>query len=349
MNTSTILPAPEAIDGVILKNERGMVVALSDYGARIVGLAVPDRNGTPTDVVLGFSSTQAYLDANETYHGVTIGRFANRIAGGCFTIGNETYHIQPNNGPNALHGGTNGFHRRWWERRAVGHDHVTFFYHSPDGEEGFPGNLSVTVRYRLTEDNGLEISYRAETDKPTVINLTNHAFFNLNGEGKGDVLNHIVQIHADRYLPVDPYQIPTGDQARVAGTPFDFRTPKPIGRDLNLPDKQLAIGNNGYDHNFLLNPSTGDLPAPAAIVFSPDSGIQLEVLTTEPGLQLYTGNFLNGSDRGKSGLPYEQYGAFCLESQHYPDSPNQPEFPSTLLSPGEVFQSVTVYRFSVVG
>ncbi len=351
------LPHPKdfehQIDGkkthlVILENNAGVRVALSDFGARIVSILVPDKTGKLVDVVLGFNSMQAYIQAGEPFHGVTVGRFANRIADGRFTIDGETYYVQPNNGPNALHGGANGFHNQVWDRRVVYKEKADFYYVSADGEEGFPGRLSVMVKYRLTDDNELVISYRAETDKPTVINLTNHAFFNLNGEGNGDVLNHVLQINADKYLPVDRVQIPTGALAPVAGTPFDFTSPKPIQQDISLADEQLERGNGGYDHNYVLHAGVMDTQHPAATIFSPLTGIRLEVLTNEPGLQFYSGNFLNGTDTGKKGKPYEKYGAFCLETQHFPDSPNQSSFPSTLLLPGQVFQSETKYRFSIV-
>lgn len=332
----------------VLENDRGVRVALSDFGARIVSILVPDKNGDLVDVVLGFSSMEAYINAGEPFHGVTVGRFANRIANGRFTIDGEMYHVDPNNGPNALHGGVNGFHNQVWDSRVIYKEKADFYYVSADGEEGFPGTLSVMVKYRLTDDNELIISYRAETDKPTVINLTNHAFFNLNGEGNGDVLNHVLQIQADNYLPVDEHQIPTGVLAPVAGTPFDFTAPKPIQQDITQADEQLKKGNDGYDHNYVLNANVIDTQHPAATILSPKTGICLDVLTTEPGLQLYTGNFLNGTDTGKQGNPYRKYGAFCLETQHFPDSPNQPEFPSTLLLPGQVFQSETRYRFSIV-
>lgn len=332
---------------IMLENNRGMVVGLSDFGARIVSILVPDKLGNPTDVVLGFNSIQEYLSATEIYHGVTVGRFANRIANGRFTLDGETFYIQPNNGPNALHGGANGFHNRVWDRRIVYKEKADFYYVSADGEEGFPGKLSVRVKYRLTDDNELVITYRAETDKPTVINLTNHAFFNLNGEGNGNVLDHLLQINADTYLPVDTYQIPTGALESVENTPFDFRKMKPIGQDIAQPHEQLAKGS-GYDHNYVLNAEATTAQLPAATATSPLTGIRLDVLTTEPGLQLYTGNFLSGKDQGKQGVFYEKHEAFCLETQHFPDSPNQPDFPSTLLLPGQLFHSETIYRFSIV-
>lgn len=333
---------------ITLENSRGMAVALSDYGARIVSLVVPDKHGNPTDVVLGFDSIKGYLAADEQYHGVTVGRFANRIANGRFTIDGETFYIEPNNGANALHGGANGFHSRIWDRRIVYKEKADFYYVAADGEEGFPGKLSVMVKYRLTDNNELIISYRAQTDKPTVINLTNHAYFNLNGEGNGDIHNHILQIQAANYLPVDEHQIPTGVPAPVENTPFDFRTPKLIGQDIMQPDDQLIKGNGGYDHNYILDTEALAKKRPVATVRSPVTGINLEVLTTEPGLQFYTGNFLTGKDKGKRGNPYEKHGAFCLETQHFPDSPNQLDFPTTLLLPGHVFESQTIYRFSVV-
>jgi Galactose mutarotase and related enzymes len=332
---------------ITLENSRGMVVGLTDFGARIVSILVPDKSGNPTDVVLGFNTIQEYLAADEPYHGVTVGRFANRIANGRFTLDGETFYIKPNNGPNALHGGVGGFNTRVWDRRVVYKEKADFYYISADGEEGFPGKLSVMVKYRLTDDNELVISYRAETDKPTVINLTNHAFFNLNGEGEGNVLDHQLQIHGDAYLPVDIHQIPTGTSESVANTPFDFRKLKPMGQHITDPNDQLAKGN-GYDHNYVLNADVTTAQLPAATAISPNTGIRLDVLTTEPGLQLYTGNFLRGIDRGKRGVYYEKHGAFCLETQHFPDSPNQPDFPSTLLLPGQVFHSETTYRFSIV-
>ncbi|MFB2118209.1 aldose epimerase family protein [Parapedobacter sp. 2B3] len=331
---------------ITLENNRGMAVALSDYGARVVSLIVPDKTGNPTDVVLGFDSIQGYLAADEIFHGVTVGRFANRLANGRFTIDGETFHVQPNNGPNALHGGAGGFHSRVWDRRVVQGEKADFYYVAADGEEGFPGQLSVMVKYRLTDDNELVITYRAETDKPTVINLTNHAFFNLNGEGNGDVLDHVLSIAADKYLPCDEHQIPTGELADVAGTPFDFTTAKPIGRDINQADEQLHTGH-GYDHNYVVRPAAATTGASIATVIAPLTGIRMDVHTTEPGIQLYSGNFLTGSDVGKQGKPYGKHGAFCLETQHFPDAPNHPEFPSTLLLPGQVFQSETTYRFSV--
>ena len=332
---------------ITLENSRGMAVGLTDFGARIVSILVPDKGGKPIDVVLGFDSIHGYLTATETYHGATIGRFANRIAKGRFVLNGESYYVAPNNGPNALHGGANGFHNQVWDRRVAHKEAVDFYYVSADGESGFPGKLSVMVNYRLTDDNELVITYRAETDKPTVLNLTNHAFFNLNGEGKGDILDHLLEIQASAYLPVDADQLPTGEFACVENTPFDFRTPKPIGKDIDASHEQLACGH-GYDHTYVFNDEVSTGRQTAATALSPHTGVRLEVLTSEPGLQLYSGNFLSGKDRGKKGAYYEKRHAFCLETQHFPDSPNQPGFPSTLLLPKQVFRSETVYRFSVV-
>jgi len=330
---------------IILKSGSGSTLALSNYGARIVGLLVPDNRGRLTDVVLGFPTIHDYWRATEPYHGATIGRFANRIAFGKFEIQGVSYACSPNNGPNLLHGGENGFHNQVWDYRINQPQEVSFFYTSADGEAGFPGNLSVAVTYQFTGDHELMIRYRAETDKPTVVNLTNHAFFNLNGEGNGDVLNHRLQLNADTYLPINHMQIPAGEIAEVGGTPFDFRNPKTLGCDIGRPDEQLANGR-GYDHCFvLIPPATG---VPAAVIVSPQTGIQLSVSTTEPAIQLYSGNMLTGQDIGKRGNPYNKYSAFCLETQHFPDSPNHPHFPSTLLMPGQVFQSETIYQFSVV-
>ena len=329
---------------IILKNKRGMKVAISDYGARIVSILVPDNKGEMIDVVLGFDNIDGYLSAAGTYQGATIGRFANRIANGTFKIDDNTYHIKANNGPNALHGGQGGFDKKVWDRRVNEYQKVEFYLVSPDGDEGFPGTLTVTVTYSITDNNELIISYRAHTDKTTVLNLTNHAFFNLNGEGKESVVNHKIQLNAGHFLPVDKYQIPTGELQAVEGTPFDFQQLKSLSEALDLSNQQINEAG-GFDHNFVLKPSTtNDV---CAKVISPLTGIQLEVVTSEPGIQLYTGNFLTGNDIGKQGNPYNPHDAFCLETQKFPDSPNQANFPSCLLHPGEVFTSETRYRFSV--
>lgn len=327
----------------ILKNRSGMQVAFTDYGARIVSVLVPDKQGNLRDVVLGFNSLQDYLQANEQYHGATIGRCANRIAGGSFQLDEQRYTLAQNNGNNCLHGGPTGFHTKVWDRRTSFKKKIDFCYVSPDGEEGFPGNLKTTVSYELTEDNEIIIQYTAETDKKTVVNLTNHAYFNLNGEGEGDVLNHILQMPAEHFIPINDQQVPLTEKQAVADTAFDFRKAKTLGQDINQAEEQLQLGN-GYDHTFLNSQGVDQV---AATAYSPDSGIRLEILTSEPGIQLYTANFLSAKDIGKSGRNYGPRHAFCLETQHYPDSPNRTDFPSVVLAPGEVFRSETRYRFSI--
>lgn len=330
---------------IILRNARGMEVALSDYGARIVSILVPDKNGKKVDVVLGFDHIDKYVNANEIYHGATIGRFANRIANGNFNIDEETFHIEPNNGPNALHGGKTGFHNRVWSRRVNLKQQVEFYLVSPDGEEGFPGNLTVVVEYTLTDDNTLIICYRAHTDKKTIINLTNHAFFNLNGEGGDPINNHQFCVDADAYLPVNSTQIPTGEKKISKGSAFDLTAPKLFDDLLAATDGQL-IAADGFDHTFVLN-GNGQLERPVATASSPLTGIELQVFTDQPGVQLYTGNGLDGSDVGKIGEAYVKHSAFCLETQNFPDAPNHPTFPSSFLKPGEVFKSETRYHFKV--
>lgn len=326
----------------ILRNRMGMQVAFTDYGARIVSVLVPDKTGDLRDVVLGFNSIHEYLQADEQYHGATVGRFANRIANGCFHLDGKKYTLQQNNGSNCLHGGPTGLHSKVWDRRISFKKKIDFCYVSPDGEEGFPGNLKVTVSYELTEDNEIVIKYKAETDKKTVINLTNHSYFNLDGEGQGDVLSHILHLPSDHFLPIDENQIPLDSEVSVDGTAFDFRSPKKISQDIDKDDVQLKRGN-GYDHTFV---NQQPISEAAASAYSPNSGIRLEVFTTEPGVHLYTGNFLS-EDIGKSDRKYSSRSAFCFETQHYPDSPNHPQFPSVILEPGQVFESETIYKFSV--
>ncbi|MFD1769356.1 aldose epimerase family protein [Sphingobacterium suaedae] len=346
------LPLPKDfeynIDGknthlILLRNRTGMQVAFTDYGARIVSILVPDKYGDLRDVVLGFNSIHKYIQADEQYHGATIGRFANRIANAEFALDGNTYRLEKNNGNNSLHGGPSGFHTKVWDRQVSFKKKVDFYYVSADGEEGFPGNLKVNVSFELTEANEIVIRYKAETDKKTVLNLTNHAYFNLNGEGHSDILNHILHIPSDQYLPVNENLIPKGGETPVTDTPFDFRTPKKISADIEKENIQLKRAN-GYDHTYV---NTQPFSTAAATAFSQHSGIQLEVFTTEPGIQLYTGNFLSGNDTGKSGGKYTPRSAFCFETQHYPDSPNQPRFPSVILEAGEVFESETIYRFSL--
>lgn len=330
-----------------LSNARGMEVRAMSYGATIVSIRVPDRNGRFADVALGFDSLAPY-ETISPYFGAVVGRYANRIARGRFTLDGRTYTLPLNNGPNSLHGGTVGFDKRAWAAEPFTHGDtvgVTFRYTSPDGEEGYPGTLHVRVTYALAPDDALAIRYEATTDKPTVVNLAQHTYFNLAGEGSGDVLRQVMTIHADRYTPIDSTLIPTGELASVAGTPFDFRTPTAIGARIGAPNVQLERAG-GYDHNFVLN-RTGSGLALAARAEDPASGRTLEVWTTEPGLQFYTGNFLDGTIHGKDGHVYVHRGAFCLETQHFPDSPNHPAFPSTVLRPGGTFRSETVWRFGV--
>lgn len=332
---------------IILENKRGMTVALSDFGARVISILVPDKDGKKVDVALGFESIDKYLNSNERYHGATIGRFANRLAKGTFMIDENTYHVEPNNGPNALHGGNIGFHERVWSRRVNNRHQADFYLVSSDGEAGFPGNLTVVVQYSLTDDNELRIHYRAHTDKDTIINLTNHTFFNLNGEGIGSIHNHQISIDADSYLPVDAVQIPTGEIRPCKDSAFDFLSTKSIGEQIVMEDEQIQAAD-GFDHNYILNNTSYQLQKPVARVLSPLTGIQMEVYTDQPGMQLYTGNFLAGNDIGKSGKPYLKHGAFCLETQAFPDAPNHLTFPSCLLKVGDVFNSETRYRFNVV-
>ncbi|MGA8867493.1 MAG: aldose epimerase family protein [Candidatus Sulfotelmatobacter sp.] len=310
------------------------------YGGIIVSLRAPDRDGKLDDVVLGYDSLDPYF-TNPAYFGAIIGRYANRIAHGTFQLDGKTYSIPKNNGDAALHGGTRGFNKVVWTAREI-KDGIELTYVSKDGEEGFPGTLTTTVRYILHR-SALRIEYSATTDKDTVLNLTNHSYFNLAGQGRGDVLGHVARINASRYTPVDSSLIPTGELRPVQGTPFDFRTAHAIGERIKAADPQLQLAHGGYDHNFVLD-HPGRLTE-AAEVYEPASGRILKVLTTEPGVQLYTGNFLDGSITGKNGHAYGKHSAFCLETQHFPDSPNHPSFPTTELKPGQTFHSVTVFQF----
>lgn len=328
-----------------LQNKKGMQVAITNYGGRIVSWLAPDKNGDFDDIVLGFDSIEGYLNANEVYFGALIGRYGNRIDGGEFSLNGQNFELATNNGPNHLHGGPGGFHNVVWDAEQLDGQHLVLTYFSEDGEEGYPGNLKVKVHYILTDNNELKIDYTATTDKATPVNLTNHAFFNLGGAASGSINNHELMIDADQYTPVDSTLIPTGEIASVEGTPFDFTTPKPIGKDLGKEDKQLAYGK-GYDHNFVLSNSSNGKLDRAAKVVDPESGRVMEIFTTEPGIQFYGGNFLNGSDTGKEGEPYKHRTAFCLEPQHFPDSPNQENFPSTILEPDSVYHSFSLYRLS---
>jgi aldose 1-epimerase len=314
---------------------------ITNYGGIIVSLRTPNRDGKLDDIVLGYDSLDKYI-AKTAYFGAIIGRYANRLAHGSFQLNGKTYSIPKNDGDNTLHGGIRGFDKVVWTAREI-KDGIELTYVSKDGEEGFPGTLTTTVRYTL-EGGALRIEYSATTDKDTVLNLTNHSYFNLAGQGDGDVLRHVVRINASKITPVDANLIPTGELMSVEGTPFDFRTPHTIGERIDTNNEQLRLGM-GYDHNFVLDHGEGEL-AEAAEVYEPTTGRILKVLTTQPGVQFYTGNHLDGSITGKQGRVYKPRFAFCLETQHYPDSPNHANFPSTELKPGEKFHSVTVFQFS---
>ena len=330
----------------VLQNTRGMTVEILTYGGIIRSISVPDRTGSAANVVLGLKTPEAYRGAHP-YFGCITGRYANRIAGGKFTLDGVQYTLATNDGPNALHGGLKGFDKREWSVDRATPTELALSYLSADGEEGYPGNLDVWVIYSLTDDNALQIDYMATTDRPTIVNLTNHSYFNLKGEGAGTINDHILMLNADRYTPVDENVIPTGELAPVAGTPFDFRQPRVIGGRLRANYPQILRGL-GYDHNFVLaRPSLDDASLIlAAQVYEPTTGRVMEVHTTEPGIQFYSGNLLNSRVVGASGRIYRQGDGLALETQHFPDSPNQPDFPSTVLRPGTTFRSTTVYRFS---
>ncbi|SPE27137.1 Aldose 1-epimerase [Candidatus Sulfotelmatomonas gaucii] len=318
-------------------------VRVTAYGAHLVSIKTPDRTGNAADIILGFGSLQGYLTQPNSYLGAIVGRYGNRIALGKFTLDGKTYQIPVNNGPNALHGGPMGFDQYVWKSQEVP-DGVEFTHVSPDGDMGFPGTLTAKVRYTLKGDT-LRIDYSATTDKATVLNITNHSYFNLHGDGKGNILDQRIEINADRYTPVDAGLIPTGELASVAGTPMDFRKPEAIGARIDDSNEQLKRAG-GYDFNFVLNGKPGTMRV-AAIATDPASGRKLTVETTEPGVQFYSGNFLDGSLTGWNGVKYEKHGGFCLETQHFPDSPNHPDFPSTELKPGETMHSTTTFTFGV--
>ena len=334
-----------AVELFTLRNNHGAEVGICNYGGLVVFLKVPDRNGQFGDVTLGYDKLEDYLK-DSPYFGALIGRYGNRIAKGKFTLNGRQYTLAVNNGPNALHGGLKGFDKVVWQptiRASLTGPELELNYVSKDGEEGYPGTLHVTTIYSLTEDNALKIQYKATTDKDTVVNLTHHSYFNLSG--KGDILSHEIMLPADKFTPVDSTLIPTGEVRPVEGTPFDFRTPTAIGARIGQDDEQLKFGG-GYDHNWVINKPMGQLGLMAR-VYDPASGRVLEVLSTEPGLQFYSGNFLDGKNIGKGGWAYKFRNGFCMEPQHYPDSPNQPNFPSVVLKPGEVYRNTIIYKFSV--
>ncbi len=338
------------VEAYTLTNRNGLKLRALTYGAIVQSLEVPDRSGKSADVVLGYKTLAEYL-GDTPYFGAIVGRYGNRIAQGKFTLEGKTYTLALNNGSGAtkcsLHGGLKGFDKVVWKGEACevnGAQAVKFTYISKDGEEGYPGTLHVNVTYWLTDKNEWFVDYKVTTDKTTPVNLTQHSYFNLKGEGKGDILEHQLTLHASKFTPVTEAMIPTGELHTVKATPFDFTSPHSIGERINSDNEQIKLGK-GYDHNWVLDSQNGTL-APAAVVHEPESGRLMEVLTTEPGVQFYCGNFLDGKLKGKSGSPYPLRSGFCLETQHYPDSPNQPAFPSTILRRGETLKSTTVYRFS---
>ena len=327
-----------------LTNGSGMEAKIMTYGGIVVSLKAPDRNGAMADIVLGFDSLKEYEENNSPYFGALIGRYGNRIGHARFSLDGKEYTLEKNNGENTLHGGSHGFNTKVWTPKQLPDGGLELTYVSHDGEEGFPGTLTLVAVYRLTAANELKIDYTASTDKPTVVNPTNHSYFNLKGAGNGDILGHVVTLYAGRFTPVDAGLIPTSELKSVAGTPVDFTKPIAVGARSGQSDQQLKFGT-GYDHNWVLDSGGGKL-ALAAKVEEPTTGRVLEVLTTEPGVQFYTGNFLDGTLKGKGGKVYAQRNGLALETQHFPDSPNKPSFPSTTLRPGQKFQSQTVYRFS---
>lgn len=338
-------PNGVAVERYTLRNRQGMEARIATYGGIVTHLTARDRKDHMDDVVLGYETLEGYLK-NSPYFGALVGRYANRIAKGQFTLNGVQYKLATNNGPNALHGGVTGFDKVVWRAAqavvTANGPQLTLTYSSWDGEEGYPGNLSVTAVYTLTNDNALRLDYTATTDRDTVVNLTQHSYFNLRGHS--DVLGHVVQINADRFTPIDEALIPTGKLQPVDGTPFDFRKPATIGARLNATDEQLRFGK-GYDHNWIINKTSPGL-AVAATVYEPDTGRVLEVSSTEPGLQFYSGNFLDGSVIGKGGRVYAFRNGFCMEPQHFPDSPNKNEFPSVVLKPGQTYNNTIIYRFS---
>lgn len=353
---SKLIPDPkgfrDTIDGkatglYILTNDKGITLAITNYGGRFVSLIVPGKDGKEHDVVVGFKSVKEYVNSTEPYFGATIGRVGNRIAKGKFSLDGNVYTLFTNNGPNTLHGGKKGFQAVVWDAKQMDKSTLELRYTSKDGEEGFPGNLDVKVTYSVTPNNEVTMDYVATTNKKTIVNLTNHAFFNLNGEGSGTINDHLLTINADGYTPVDATLIPTGKIEPVKGTPFDFTTPVTIGSRLDtVANAQLKFGK-GYDHNFVLKNATGSGLNQAASVVADKSGIVMDVFTQEPGLQFYGGNFMQSMNTFKSGVKDDFRTAFCLETQHFPDAPNQPAFASIVLEPGQTYNTRSVYAFSI--
>lgn len=329
-----------------MKNQKGMEITVTNFGARIVSWMVPDKKGVFEDVVFGYDSIDGYLNANESYFGAAIGRYGNRIAKGEFAIGDINYKLAQNNGVNALHGGVNGFSKKIWDVVQKSPNELNFKLISADMDEGYPGELTVSMTYRLTNENELVILYGAKCDKPTVINLTNHSYFNLHGAGNRTILDHYLTLNAESFTPIDSTLIPTGEIAPVENTPFDFRMPTVIGSRINADHQQIKFGL-GYDINYVLKKQGDQAVQLAATVYEPESGRVLEVFTDQPGIQFYTGNFLNGKYPGKKGKTYGYRTGFCLETQHYPNSPNQKSFPSVQLDPDQEYTHTCIYKFSV--
>lgn len=332
----------EAIELYKLVNAKGVTATVATYGATLIDLITPDRNGVLADIALGFDSIEPYFTLSP-YFGATVGRFANRIANGRFTLDGKAYQLSTNDGPNTLHGGLKAFDKRIWKAEVLSCNapSVRFTLHSPDGEEGFPGAMDVSVTYTLTDENELQMVYTAVADKKTIINLTNHTYFNLKGAGNGTILGHVVAIPASEYTPSSPALVPTGEIKSVEGTPLDFRKPAPIGSQIE------AVGGTplGFDHNYVISKGEPAGVQLQADVYEPETGRTLQVLSDQPGVQFYTGNFLDGSYAGKCGKTYPQHSGFCFEPQHFPDSPNQPHFPSVILNPGESFRTEIIFRF----
>ncbi len=340
------LPDGKQVDIYTMQNDHGVTVKFLSLGGCITEIDTPDRQGHADNIVLGHDSLQGY-DSNMGYFGAIVGRYANRIAKGTFTLSGQTYHLPINNGVNSLHGGTEGFNTQLWQVTPhTGQDGVSavLTYTSPDGQDGYPGTLNVQVTYMLDNSNLLHIDYQATTDKPTVLNLTNHSYFNLDGNGSGSALDQLLQINASSYTPTDDTQIPTGEIAPVAGTPMDFRILHPIGAEIRQPFPQIILAH-GYDHNWVLNKARPGALSFAARAYSPNTGRMIEVYTTEPGIQIYTGNYLQGNLVGSSHTLYRQGDGYTFETQHFPDSPNHPNFPTTVLNPGQTFHSTTIFRF----